>query len=298
MKSVIFDEKRDIESVIQSGEVTQDSVNKIISSMAKYNFYIKDMRDEDNYNNISEWLKIHYSLYIETEFDSKIREKIKAAHKYGLLLSDNIQVYQKELDTILFANDIKFEKVLFTLLCIAKLQRNVFGYQNGKYKFALTNIFKLARVHIPSTDRGIFMHQLLEQGYIGAPFINSDDSRWVNFICEEGNPIIEISELDFYELAYVYLSWKNDGKGYGRCECCNRLMKKSKTKPKRFCESCSKLIGDVPDDKKVMLCVDCNKPVYIDKFDSQTCRCEECQSNNRRESYNKYNAKRRGKDVL
>ena len=75
-------------------------------------------------------------------------------------------------------------------------------------------------------------------------------------------------------------------------------MKKSKKNPKRFCECCSKLVGEVIDDKRVILCVDCGKPVYIDKFDSATSRCEQCQVDNRKETYNKYNAKRRGKDIF
>lgn len=241
MKSVIFNERRDIENIINSGEVTQDTVNKVISSMAKYNLYIKNLSDEENYCDISEWLKINYCLYIETEFDSIIRQKIKSAHKYGLLYSDDIQIYQKELDVILSSKDIRTEKILFVLLCIAKLQRNMFGYKNGKYKFALTNIFKLARVHIPSADRGTFMHNLLEENYISAPFINDDNSRWVNFICEEGNPIITVTESDFNELAFVYLNWKNNG-GYTRCEKCNRLIKQSKTKPKKYCEECVKVV--------------------------------------------------------
>ena len=100
MKNVIFNERRDIENVINSGEVTQDTVNKVISSMAKYNLYIKNLSDEENYCDISEWFKINYCLYIETEFDSIIRQKIKSAHKYGLLYSDDIQIYQKELDVL------------------------------------------------------------------------------------------------------------------------------------------------------------------------------------------------------
>ena len=130
MKNVIFNERRDIENIINSGEVTQDTVNKVISSMAKYNLYIKNLSDEENYCDISEWLKINYCLYIETEFDSIIRQKITSAHKYGLLYSDDIQIYQKELDVILSSKDIRTEKILFVLLCIAKLQRNMFGYKN------------------------------------------------------------------------------------------------------------------------------------------------------------------------
>jgi hypothetical protein len=50
----------------------------------------------------------------------------------------------------------------------------------------------------------------------------------------------ELKEIDYLELAYIYLSWKNNGDGYARCTVCDRLMRQSKTKPKKYCEECAK----------------------------------------------------------
>ena len=66
MKNVIFSEKKDIEKVLASGEVTQDNVVRVISSMAKYNLSIHNLSDEDNYVCITNWLKAHYQYYVET----------------------------------------------------------------------------------------------------------------------------------------------------------------------------------------------------------------------------------------
>ena len=141
MKNVTFSEKRDIEKVLFSGEVTQDNIVHVISSIAKYNLIIKNMSDEDNCIYITNWLKIHYKYYVETELHGIIQQKIKAAHTYNLLESDDLIVYKSELDKIATSENIRCEKVLFVLLCVAKLQKNIFGYHDGKYKFALTNIF-------------------------------------------------------------------------------------------------------------------------------------------------------------
>jgi hypothetical protein len=200
------------------------------------------MSDEDNYLYIKNWLSIHYQYYVETELYNVITQKVAAAHDYDLLESDSLVVYQSELDTILASGDIKVEKILFTVLCIAKLQKNIFGYQNGKYKYALTNIFKLARVHIPSTDRNKFMHTLLDKGYINAPFKVDDEQRYVTFMSDGVNDeeIIIVPDGDFDELAFVYEDWKSKGEKFTRCEMCGRLIKKSKTKPKKYCEECAR----------------------------------------------------------
>ena len=63
----------------------------------------------------------------------------------------------------------------------------------------------------------------------------------VNFINTD-KVILELNETDCQELAYVYLHWKNGGKGYTRCQRCNRWMKQSKTKPRKYCEDCAKVV--------------------------------------------------------
>ena len=60
MKNITFSEKRDIEKVLASGEVTQDNLVHVISSLAKYNLNINKMADDKNYSYIKNWLKIHY----------------------------------------------------------------------------------------------------------------------------------------------------------------------------------------------------------------------------------------------
>jgi hypothetical protein len=52
--------------------------------------------------------------------------------------------------------------------------------------------------------------------------------------------VFELKEIDYLELAYVYLSWKNEGKGYTRCQKCDRVMRQSKTRPRKYCEDCAK----------------------------------------------------------
>jgi uncharacterized OB-fold protein len=39
----------------------------------------------------------------------------------------------------------------------------------------------------------------------------------------------------------VYEDWKSQGRNFDRCEKCGRLIKKSKTKPRKYCEECAKV---------------------------------------------------------
>jgi hypothetical protein len=114
----------------------------------------------------------------------------------------------------------------------------------------------------------------------------------VTFIDNESDVALELNEVDCKELAYAYLNWKNKGKGYGRCECCKRLIKQVKNQTEIFCESCHNTISNIADDIKVRLCIDCDAPVYINNpKDTRTCRCDKCQKEERqrinKEYYNK-----------
>ena len=97
-----------------------------------------------------------------------------------------------------------------------------------------------------SLDAKSYYKRMLDIAYIYTKmrmFSFAEDytlKRGNNFINNDDDVVLNLSEVDCQELAYVYLNWKNHGAGYTRCQRCNRLMKQSKTKPKKYCEDCAK----------------------------------------------------------
>jgi hypothetical protein len=137
---------------------------------------------------------------------------------------------------------------------------------------------------------------------------NDDASKRIDYISddEEDVVVLELDESNYYELAYTYLNWKNNG-GYKKCRKCGRLfrvktgpMKKKvsnsneKTDRAQLCWDCTeeyeaKYKGkDVMSDNyepRTVECIDCGKIVYLEKYvDSRTCRCEECYCIHRRKN--------------
>jgi hypothetical protein len=143
-------------------------------------------------------------------------------------------------------------------------------------RYSLTELCKFARISVPADDREYILYNIVKKGLLSCPKKNDTKCLIVNCINDDDDVVLDISEDDCRELAYVYLNWKNNGVGYGRCEYCNKLMKKPKSNPHRFCEGCAPIVGDVPADKKVVKCIDCGKPVYISVYDNETCRCNDC----------------------
>lgn len=117
----------------------------------------------------------------------------------------------------------------------------------------------------------------MQKGYLECPKKNDTKCLIVNFIDDSEDIVLNLDENKCRELAYEYLSWKNNSVGYFHCEFCGRAGKQRKNNPRRFCKECTELLGDVPDDIKVIECKGCGKPVYVSIFNDKTIRCEDCQ---------------------
>lgn len=226
-------------------ELYNGANKEVKSTMAKiryvtrYLVHSEGQNDEDVYKNTVTWMMKYHSNFDESCYSNVISDAIKKAHQYPFYIIDSISITQSELDVISSLDNLRAEKVLFVLLCMAKQQKLSNGFTNGLVKYSITELCKLARVSVPAEDREYILYEIVKRGLLGYPKKNDTQCLIVNFMSLD-DVVLELSETDCQELAYVYLSWKNGGQGYTRCQRCNKLMKQSKTRPKKYCEDCGK----------------------------------------------------------
>ena len=227
----LYDEKNtDIKSIMTK-----------IRYITRYLIHSEHKSNSDAYKETVEWLSKHHNNFDESSYSNVISDAIKGATKYPFYIIDNIKITQSELDVISSLDNLRAEKILFVLLCMAKQQSMANGFTNGLVKYSITDLCKTARVSVPADDREYILYEIVQRGLLGYPKKNNTQCLIVNFINTD-EVVLELDETDCQELAYVYLRWKNDGKGYTRCQRCNRWMKQSKTKPKKYCEDCAKAV--------------------------------------------------------
>lgn len=248
-----------------------------IGYVTRYLLHSLGYSNQDNYKYTVEWMMKHHVNFDESTYSNLIADAVKKAHKAPFYNIESIKITQTELETISTLDDPRAEKVLFVLLCMAKQQAVSYGFTNGLVKYSLTDLCKMARISVPTEDREYILYNIIQTGLLGYPKKNNTQCLIVNFIDNDGESVLSLDENNCLELAYEYLNWKNNGVGYTRCELCDRVVKQSRSNPKRFCRECAEKIGDIPDDIKIIKCIDCNKMVYIPVFNTKTCRCEECQ---------------------
>ena len=243
-KGVCFDERRDLISYVESGVIEEDHIGRTIYRRARYNYYIKNLTDKKNYNDIIHFITTNSTVGL-TDFEiyEFVNKAINSAKKVGLKQVEHIYITQSELDFIASLNDIKLEKIAFVLLALAKYHNEVSGEDNNMVYIKLSEVKNMARINMNRIDFEYFYANLYDKGVLQHNTSPTSTIQIVNFVSHDPNDIIafELQEIDYLELAYAYLSWKNEGNGYARCQRCNRLMRQGKTKPRKYCEECAKI---------------------------------------------------------
>ena len=236
---LILNEEKYAKNVYDGNNSDIKSIMSKIRYITRYLLYAQNKTDEEIYECTVEWMIKHHDNFDESCYSNLISDAIKKAHKYPFYNIENIQITQSELDIISSLNNLRAEKVLFVLLCMAKQQSMSNGFTNGLVKYSITELCKMARISVPAEDREYILYDIVQKGFLGYPKKNNTQCLIVNFINND-EATLTLNEVDCQELAYIYLNWKNEGRGYTRCQKCNRLIKQSKTKPRKYCEECAK----------------------------------------------------------
>ena len=244
-KGVCFDERRDLISYVDSGILEEDHIGRTIYKRARYNHFIKNLTDKKNYQNIVDFVTANSTVGI-TDFEiyEFVNKAINSAKKVGLKQVEHIYITQSELDFISSLNDIKLEKIAFVLLALAKYHNEVSGDDRDMVYIKLSEVKNMARINMNRVDFEYFYANLYDKGVLQHNTSPTSTIQIVDFVSHnpDDDVAFELNEVDYLELAYVYLSWKNDSKGYARCQKCNRLMRQGKTKPRKYCEECAKVV--------------------------------------------------------
>ena len=241
MSKFIFDELVNDEKFIQEANFDGVSFGKVISKLAKYNYFVKNLSDDDNYNEIVSYIKSHVSFFSDIDWSSDIDKAIKRVKKYPYKKIESIKITQNELDYIKSYNDIKQEKLLFVMLCFAKYNHDFHGTSSYWVNESHSLIFKEARVHVKAVERPALLRELLLKGAFTMSNAPGTFSKKLAYVSEDSNDpvILELTEIDFEELAYTYLFYKDGFTGFVHCANCGRLTRK-KVNNQKYCKECAK----------------------------------------------------------
>lgn len=269
---MILNEEKYAKDLLTGQNDTIKSIVQKIDLIARYNHHILHKNNNESYTSIVKWLEKHHDIFSEQTYSHVISDCIKKATKRPFYHIERIKITKKEIETIASQENLRHEKILFVLLCMAKQQKVAYGFDNGLVSYKITDLFKTARVSVPVEERENILHELLKAGLIGLPMKNDTKCLFVKFIDESDDIALELDEQDCGELAYAYLHFTDKAK-VSRCSKCGKLIKQSQ-KYGSLCKGCQ---CGVPE-MKLKWCVDCGVEFLVSTMNTKTCRCDVCQT--------------------
>ena len=236
---VVLNEKKQAEYIIEKGEVGNKPTSTLFL-LAKYYRQKENLNKEQTFNKLNEFMEKNYKNYNSATWEDIIEDISKKANKYPLREIDYIEITKSEIDTIRNICNIKYEKLLFTMLCYAKLYNKISDKNNGWVNTDIKELFRVARVSVRyRNDKFLYLNDLETAGLISFSNKNDNLNLRVTFVDNNSDTVLKID--DFRELGYEYLNYIGDGK-FIRCECCKKLIRKKSNKQK-YCTDCYKRIN-------------------------------------------------------
>lgn len=237
--AIILDEKKYAENIIQKGEVGKKPTSTLFL-LSKYYRQEEKLGEKRTNEKLNEFMRKNYKGYNEALWENIIEDISKKGKKYHLQKIDSVDITESEIKQISKMDSLKYRKLLFTMLCYAKLYNIISETNNGWVNTDIKEIYKVARVTVKyRNDKYLYLNDLEQMHLISFSNKNDNLNLKVNFIDNESDVVLKIT--DFRELGYEYMNYIGEGK-FIRCTECDVLTKK-KTNNQVYCSSCSKEIN-------------------------------------------------------
>ncbi len=231
---VILNETKQARYIIQTGEIGARPAASLFL-MGKYYRQKEKLNKEETFMKLNEFMERHYKNYNAASWEDILEDIAAKTVKYPLQEIASVGITRPELTQIASIGPVKYQKLLFTMLCYAKLYNMISENNDGWVNTDIRELYKSARVTVKyKKDKFLYLNDIESSGMISFSNKNDNLNMKVNFIDMSGKPVLNIE--DFRELGYEYLYFTGQDR-FIRCSECQRLIRQT-GKNTRYCDSC------------------------------------------------------------
>lgn len=239
---MIFNEPKYCEDLLKNKKA--DLTLPEVSLLARY-FRSKGKDNEEIKKELLELLNKR-GQHSQRCISNYILDSIKDLNVYQLRPSTEIVIWQEELDKIFELKDIKAQKLMFSLLYIAKYMKynsnlkDFKDYENLYYKIPLNTAMKFSKLQMPKEMKNDILHMLHVEGFIEATYSGS-----LKILIEKKTATKE--DDVFYKLKPtdkgILFLYSFTDKNVMECTNCGAWFRKGKSaKTVKYCKTCSEEI--------------------------------------------------------
>lgn len=169
------------------------------------------------------------------KWDGAITSALNAAEKYPLIDINGVMITVPEMEKIQKLESSLQQRLMFTLLCLAKYGNALNPNNNGWVNIQQRDIFAMANITLTTKRQSFMINDLWQSGMIGYSCLVDNINLQVKII-EDGDEALFVD--DFRNLGYQYMRYM--GGEYIECEGCGLVIRKqSKTSHQKYCAECA-----------------------------------------------------------
>ena len=169
------------------------------------------------------------------KWDSAITSALSTAEKYPMVCIPGIMITDTEMGEIAKLQSVLQQRVMFTLLCMAKYGNAVNHRNGGWVNMQQRDIFALANVALTSKRQSLMINDLWQAGLIGYSCLVDNINLQVKIIAD-GEDALYIT--DFRNLGNQYMRYL--GGDYFECDGCGLVLRTTNKKAhQKYCKDCA-----------------------------------------------------------
>ena len=232
MSEIILNEREWVENALDRRELGKKP-GETIGRLARY-LYFEGYRKDEIGSRIEDFLiKCDPTINV-IKWQGIIDSVAKNAGKYKLIDVEGVLVTHSEMERIGRLKGKMLQKLMFTILCIAKYRNAVSKTNNSWVNYDAKDIFALANITVASKRKSLMINDLWREGYIGYSRVVDNVNINVKIIDEDSEQLVFIN--DFRNLGNQYMSLV--GNGYVKCAECGIVIKRT-SPSKKYCKACA-----------------------------------------------------------
>lgn len=234
---IILNEKKWAKEAIDSLSLGKKPYETIVR-VAKY--YKSEGYGKGELRNLVEQFMIRCDPSVSLiKWDGAISSAVAAAEKYPLICMNGVDITGEEMLMIEAVPGVLLQRLLFTLVCLAKYGNAVNPRNNNWVNRPQNEIFKYANINITSKRQSLMVNDLWQTGLVEYSRLVDNTNLRVLALCDGET---EMTITDFRNLGNQYMQRIRHGEGYFNCEICG-LVLKQRARNQKYCEDCAEEIN-------------------------------------------------------
>jgi hypothetical protein len=230
--SIILDEKSYVEDLLRSPKLGRHP-GETLGLVAKY-YRSNGYKSREIESLLEEYMiKSDPDINI-TKRQSLVDRAVRSSSKYGLVSISGINITIAEVEKILCLQTQNLQRLMFSLLCVAKYCNAVNPKNNNWVNKTDKEVFGLAGIKCMIRRQSYMLNDLWELGYIGFSKVVDNININVNIVDDEGEVAMVIT--DYRNLGNQFMRYI--GEPYIECSCCGAIVKRN-SNVQKYCQDCA-----------------------------------------------------------